>query len=142
MANYGPEPLGYTLVAGEDLSTHQFAPLAFGSDGKVVRAQDPSAVFFGVLGGDSKPRAGEHASVVCGPAITKGRMGLAVTAGNYLTVGSGGWFIPGQKATFNTSVWANAGSKTAIVGIAMATVASGAVGTMRLYEKASTINSN
>lgn len=140
MANYGPEPLGYTWVAGEDLSAHQFAPLAL-SGGKVQRAQIAADVFVGVLGGDSKPRANEHASVVCGPAITKGRVGAAVTAGNYLCVSSG-YFIAGNKATFNTSLWANAGSKTALVALALDTVASGGVCTLKLFENPTLINTN
>lgn len=140
MAIRGPEPLPFTLVAGADLSLAQFAPLAL-SSGKAVLANLPSDVFLGVLGAETKPRANEHAGVVGGPAITKGRCGIAVTRGQYLTVQSG-WFIPGNKAIFSAGSWSNAGSLTALAALALETVTSGGVATIKLFENFTLVNTN
>lgn len=139
MAVKGPCPLPYTLVAAADLSTYQFAPILVDANGKVNVCNNGSD-FAGIL--ENKPKLAEHATVEFGPCVNKGRAGAAITAGNYLTVQSGGWFIAGQKATFNTSVWANAGSKTAVVGQALETVASGAIFTGRFFETSVLVNSN
>lgn len=140
MAVKGPEPLPYTLVAGEDLSAKQFAPIAINAAGKAILSNGAGTVFIGVL--ENKPKADEHATVQLGPCVTKVRVGLAVTAGNYLTIQSGGWFVPGQAATFNTSLWANAGSKTSIAGVAFETVASGGIATAKLFQALTFVNSN
>jgi hypothetical protein len=140
MAVKGPEPLPYTLVAGADLSGAQFAPIAINANGQAIVSNGGGTAFIGVL--ENKPKLGEHATVQLGPCVTKVRVGLAVTPGNYLTIQSGGWFIPGQAATFNNSVWANAGSKTAIAGIAFDTVASGGVATAKIFQALTFVNSN
>lgn len=138
MAVMGPCPLPYTLVAAADLSTYQWAPIKVDASGKANVAHDPGD-FAGVL--ENKPRSTEHATVQFGPCVTKGRAGLAITAGNYVTVQSGGWFIPGNKAIFSVSSWVNANSKTGVVGQALETVASGANFTCRFFSTAVVVNS-
>lgn len=141
MAVKGPCPLPYTLVAGADLSSYQFGAIALDSNGKAVLANVANDAFIGTL--ENKPKTGEHATVEFAPCITKVKAGLAITAGNYLTVQSG-WFIPGQKLTFTTPLSGmptNLGSKTGLVGIALETVGSGAICTAKLFEHITTINS-
>jgi len=140
MATRGPEPLPYTIVAGEDLSAHQFAPLAY-SGGKVQRFQACGDQFIGVLAGDSKPKINEHAGIVMGPAVTKVRVGGAVTQGNYLTVQSG-WFYVGAKALWSGSSLTSIGSRAInLAGFALETVASGGICTAKIFETLLTINS-
>lgn len=139
MAVKGPCPLPYTLVAGADLSAWQFAAIALDSNGKAVLANISADTFIGVL--ENKPKLGEHATVEFGPCVTKVKAGLAVTAGNYLTVQSG-FFIPGNKLLYTTGAsgtLANVGSKTNLAGIALETVGSGATFTAKLFEKFTTV---
>lgn len=138
MAVKGPCPLPFTLVAGEDLRNHQFAPVAL-SGATVVRYQKTSDVFVGVL--ESKPNTNEHATVEFGPCITKVRVGGNVTAGGYLTVASG-WFYAGVAQVWNGSSLTNIGSRAgALAGIALETVTSGGVCTAKVFDSITSINS-
>ena len=142
MAVKGPEPMPYTLVAAADLSNAQFLAMAVNASGQAAICNIPADGYIGVL--DNKPKSGEHATIICGPAITKVKAGLAVTAGNYLTVQSG-FFIPGNKLLYTTGAsgtLANVGSKTNLAGIALESVASGAVFTAKLFESFTTVVSN
>jgi hypothetical protein len=139
MAVKGPEPLPYTLVAGADLSNAQHLAMAVNASGQAVICNIGADGFIGVL--ENKPKQNEHATIICGPAITKIKAGLAVTAGNYLTVQSG-WAIPGNKLLYTTGAsgtLANVGSKTNLLGIALETVASGATLTAKLFETFTTV---
>lgn len=144
MAVKGPAPLPYTLVAGADLRAMDYPVVAL-SGGKVALCNIASDVFIGILDtGVQKPNTNQHASVIFGPAITKARVGLAVTVDNYLTVQSG-WLIPGQKHVLTIvgsgGSPSNMGSKDALVGVALETVASGGIATVLLYQTWSFINS-
>lgn len=138
MATRGLEPLGFTIVAGADLSGTQFAPLAM-SGGKAVLCQKPSDVFIGIS--EQHPKINEHIGIIAGPARTKGRMGEAITKDDYLTVASG-WFMKGTKCLWAGSSLSNIGSlSTHLVGIALETVASGAVGSMLMFQTWTKIDS-
>lgn len=86
------------LVAGADLSTHQFKPVAMGTDGRVVLAVD-GALAIGIL--QNKPLANEaceiemdgiskavfgaslsNAGTVLTPAATTGKL-VAATSGDF-----------------------------------------------------------
>lgn len=140
MAVKGPSPLPFTLVAGADLSLAQNCPVGLDATGKVVVANAPSD-FIGVL--QNKPRLGEHATVDFAPAILPVKVGLAVAAGNYLTIQSLGGcnVIPGNKSVWNVNSWVNAGSKTSLIGRALETVSSGGIATIYAFP-ATMINSN
>lgn len=99
--------LGFSVSAGQDLSTSQYKAIAVGG---TIAATSKAAM--GIL--QNKPENGEDASLdMIGPSRYKA--GAAVTAGANLAVTTSGWFI-------------TAASGDSGVGKAFATVTSGSIG--------------
>ena len=129
MAEKGVIAIPHSLVAGADLSAAQYAPVAIDANGEVVLANVPGDNYIGVTEG--KHKLDDHCTLTF-HGVTKGRVGGAVTPGQYLTVQSG-WFIGGNKGTFNNSLWTNQGSLTKLVAQSLVTVASGGVATIHAF---------
>jgi len=125
MAVEGQIPLTYSLVAGEDLSLHQYKLMQRTAAGRATRMQAMTNFFAGIL--DNKPKNLEHATLSL-VGITKGIVGGAVTAGQYLATGatSGFLFVAVSGSTALGRAWETVGSG----GIATVQLFGGAYHTM------------
>lgn len=135
----GDLPITYSAPAGADLSATltKYAALAFDSNGDAVLANISSDVFIGVL--HNLPKSAEHAQIAAF-GQTKARAGAAITRGNVVVVQSG-WFIAGNRAVRNNSLWLNINSKTKAIGLALETATSGGIFTLQLFDAPTVVES-
>jgi len=132
MATKGETPVSWALPAAADLRGSQYHAVTINTSKQVALASNPFTDFYlGVLAG--KPKSGEHATVEK-VGITKGHMGGPITLGDHLTYTTSGFFVKGNAALPRTTAQSGTtefiNSAYALVGEALETVASGAIGTM------------
>ena len=81
-----------TLLAGADLSTHQYKAVKVNSSGAVVLAAALTDACIGIL--QNAPTSGQPCEIMC-DGVTKFKAGAAVTAGVGLSCGTDGRPITG-----------------------------------------------
>ena len=87
----GGQPCNFTAKAENDLSAKQYFLVEISGDAQVdVVDAAPTQVCAGVL--QNKPEAGQFAEV-CPLGVTPVKVGGAVTAGDKIYCGSGGWAL-------------------------------------------------
>ena len=101
------------VPAAQDFRTHQHKAVRF--DGVAVRFSDTSVNSGPCWILANKPNSGEACSLIGPVNVTKALAGLAVSAGNWVTVAVSGFCVPGSDGS------------SLLMGVAMTGVASGSL---------------
>jgi len=125
MSQFGQLPLSYTLAAGADLTSSQYAPATMDSAGDAIGANLTTDFPCGVV--QNKPRSAEHATLTV-LGFSKARAGAGVTRAQYVAV----------QSTF----FINAVSGGLAIGKAWETVASGGIFVCQLIQQPHTLTTS